>query len=114
MTFPGARDEGPTQASSAPCRPWLSKLAFLGFSALVLSPNLAALVLLGPDAALQPLGWALAVWILWAALWRRMFWACALVAPLLLLAPIEVFLLAGYGTFASPHVFGVILESESS
>jgi len=113
MTVPGARDEGSTGASAASGRrrTSLSKLAFLGFSALVLSPNLAALVLLGPDAALQPLGWAFAVWILWAALWRRMFWACALVAPLLLLAPVEVFLLARYGTFASPHIFGLIFET---
>ena len=113
MTFLRARDEGSTHTSAASGRGrgWTSRLAFLGFSALVLSPNLAAVVLLGPDAALQPLGWAFAVWILWAALWRRMFWACALVAPLLLLAPIEVFLLAGYGTFASPHIFGVILET---
>ncbi|HTT41107.1 MAG TPA: phosphoethanolamine transferase [Burkholderiales bacterium] len=100
--------------------------AFLAFSLLLLSPNIVALLVLRSEpldllmafanaAATRPvqvLGYSLAIWFVWVAVCGRVFLACALLAPLLLLVPIENYLLIEYHTRMLPHVFGVVQESD--
>lgn len=100
--------------------------AFLMFSLLLLSPNVVALLVLRAEPLnlvlvfanasatrpLQVLGYSLAIWLMWVALWGRLFLACALVTPLLIIMPIENYLLIDYHTRMLPHVFGVIQESD--
>lgn len=99
--------------------------AFVLYSLLLLSPNVVALftfreapanlVLIFASEAqtrpLQVLGYALAMWVMWVSLCGRLFLACALVTPLLLLVPVEIYLEVEYHTRLLPHVFGILRES---
>jgi glucan phosphoethanolaminetransferase (alkaline phosphatase superfamily) len=82
----------------------------------VLAHAPASLVLVfvneSPTRPVQVLGYSMALWLTWVALWGRVFLACAAVAPLVLVVPVEIYLEIRYHTRLLPHVFGIIQESD--
>lgn len=85
--------------------------AFVVFSVWLLSPNLVACFMLPAaqgSSHVQVFGVSIALWALWTALCRRLFLACAIATPLLLLALLEIYLLVEYRTPMLPHVYAMI------
>jgi glucan phosphoethanolaminetransferase (alkaline phosphatase superfamily) len=83
------------------------------FSLLALAPAVLGALLpeFSRQEMLASLAYSLALWSFWLALWGNPWRGCVAASPLLLFAPIAIYLLLAFHAPLSPAAFGVIFET---